>query len=212
LEKAGIKKSNIAVIISGLMDKPITKMPIKEKIPTFIFVSRVVKMKGIEEVTRSFFYILKEIKNANLWIIGDGDKAYVDSLKKMMKSYSIFAKVKLFGHVNNAKKLELMQRAHLLLHASVKEGWGLVVIEAASQGTPSVVYNVGGLRDSVINGKTGVVIRKNKPEEMAREAVDLLNDSKRYSFYQKDGLKRARSLEWKIAVDQSSKLIESFKK
>jgi glycosyltransferase involved in cell wall biosynthesis len=100
----------------------------------------------------------------------------------------------------------------LLLHASVKEGWGLVVIEAASQGTPSVVYNVGGLRDSVINGKTGVVIRKNKPEEMAREAIDLLNDSKRYSFYQKDGLKRARSLEWKIAVDQSSKLIESFKK
>ncbi len=209
LEKAGIKRSNITVVISGLMDKPVTKLPKKEIVPTFIFVSRVVKMKGIEEVVRTFFHILKEIKNANLWIVGDGDVKYVNSLKKMMKSYSIASKVKFFGHISNAKKLELMRKANVLLHASVKEGWGLVVIEAASQGTPSVVYNVGGLRDSVINGETGVVIKKNTPQEMAREAIDLINNKELYLRYQKNGLKRAKNLKWQAAVKQSTNLIES---
>lgn len=210
LEKLGIKKKNITVIISGLSDKPVNKLPKKEEFPTFIFVSRVVKMKGIEEVVRAYFYILRKTKNANLWIVGDGGEKYVSSLEKMMESYSITTKVKFFGHVSNSKKLELMQRAHLLLHASVKEGWGLVVIEAASQGTPAVVYNVAGLKDSVINGKTGIVISKNTPSEMGRKAIELLNDSKKYKTFQKNGIERAKKLEWKKSIKESVSLIEEI--
>lgn len=212
LEGFGIKSKNINVIISGLADKPVKKLPVKEKIPTFIFVSRVVKMKGIEEVIRAFFYILLEVKNANLWIVGDGDKNYVKFLEKRMNSYSISTKVKFFGHVSNVKKLELMRKSHILLHASVKEGWGLVIVEAASQGTPAVVYNVAGLRDSVINDKTGTVIRKNTSKQMAEEALLLLNNKKKYDFYQKNGINRAKELTWDKAVSQSTQLIESVAK
>lgn len=209
LLKQGIKASNIYPIICAI-DDPVVSVPLKkEKIPTFIFVSRVVKMKGVEEVIKAFFFILKEIKDGQLWIIGDGDEKYINTLKKTMHDYSISAKVKFFGRINNTKKIDLMGRAHLLLHASIKEGWGLVVVEAASQSTPSVVYNVSGLRDSVLNGKTGVVTSKNNPEEMAKQAVALLNDKKRYRFFQMEGLRWARSLSWKTAVRQSLALIEN---
>ncbi|MEK7502696.1 MAG: glycosyltransferase family 4 protein [Patescibacteria group bacterium] len=207
LVKMGIKKKNCIAINCPINNKVLNKLPEKEKNPTFIFVSRVVKMKGIDEVVRAFSYILEDLKDAKLWIVGDGDKKYVNELKETMKSYSISTKVKFFGKVDDNKKLELMQKAHLLLHASVKEGWGLVVIEAASQGTPSVVYNVSGLKDSVINGETGIVIAKNTPSEMGERAIELLNSKEKYVRFQKNGLEWAKSLTWEKATKQSEALL-----
>lgn len=165
-------------------------------------------MKGIEEVIRAFFYILRDLKDAQLWIVGDGEKSYVEELKETMRSYSIGPKVKFFGRVTEDKKLELLKNAHILLHASKKEGWGLVVIEAASMATPSVVYDVAGLRDSVKKGKTGIVLNENSAKEMAKEAVELFNNKKKYGVFQKNCLEWARSLSWEKAAKQSEALLE----
>lgn len=208
----GIKRSNCIAINCPVNNKSVNALPKKEKVPTFIFVSRVVKMKGVEEVIRSFFYILRELKDARLWIVGDGDKNYIEELKEIMRSYSISTKVKFFGKVKDNKKLELMRKAHLLLHASIKEGWGLVVIEAASQGTPSVVYNVAGLRDSVKNEKTGIVLEENNAKEMARKTIGLIKSDKKYKDFQKNGVVWAKSLTWDKATKQSEALLNEVLK
>jgi glycosyltransferase involved in cell wall biosynthesis len=180
----------------------------KEKRPTYIFVSRVVRMKGIEEVVKAFSFIVKEQSNAQLWIVGDGEKTYVEELKSMMKEYGIYDNVTFFGAVSEQKKYECMSKAHLLLHASVKEGWGLVVLEAASVLTPGIVYNVAGLKDVVKNGSTGVVIQNNSPHEMAREAIRLYSDTIRYQLYQKNGLIWVESLKWEDVIQQSLALLQ----
>jgi len=210
LVKMGIKKKNCTAISCPTSHVSLSVIPKKEIVPTFIFVSRIVKMKGIEDVLRAFFYILREVPDSQLWIIGDGDKKYIDDLKETIKTYSIDSKVKFFGRVDENKKFELLKKAHILLHASVKEGWGLVVIEAASQATPSVVYNVSGLKDSVKDGKTGVVLKENNCKEMAREAVELFKDKKRYAAFQKNALALAKSLTWKDATEKSLNLIKSL--
>lgn len=208
----GIKRKNCVSINCPISNKSINSLLNKEKIPTFIFVSRVVKMKGIEDVIRAFFYILRDLKEARLWIVGDGEKKYLGELKETMHSFSISTKVKFFGGVSEDKKLELMKKAHLLLHASIKEGWGLVVIEAASQATPSVVYDVSGLKDSVKNDKTGIVLKENNAKEMAREAIQLINNKQKYSNLQKNGLEWAKSLTWKKATKQSLALLEEVRR
>lgn len=210
LVKLGLLERNVQVIQNGI--KAVKQNFPKEETPTFIFVSRVVKMKGIEEVIRAFFYILRELKDARLWIVGDGEKSYVEELKETMRSFSIAPKVRFFGQVPESKKLELMRKAHVLLHASVKEGWGLVVIEAASQATPSVVYNVSGLRDSVKNGITGIVLKENSAKEMAKEAVILVRNKKKYQELQKNALAWAKSLTWDKATQQSLDLINKVVK
>ena len=210
LANKGIKRKNCIAINCPISHQSLNALPRKEKAPTFIFVSRVVKMKGIEEIIRAFFYILRELKDAKLWIVGDGDKDYIQDLRETISTYAISSKVKFFGRVSEKEKFELLKKAHLLLHASVKEGWGLVVIEAAASGTPSIVYDVGGLRDSVKNGKTGIVLKENSCKEMAREAVALYKDKKRYQILQKNGLSWAKSLNWKDATKQSLKLINSL--
>ena len=71
---------------------------------------------------------------------------------------------------------------------SVKEGWGLVVLEAGSQGTPTIAYNVSGLRDTVKHEKTGIVVVQNTPEELARASIEIMNNKRRYRIFQKNGL------------------------
>lgn len=184
----------------------------KEKNPTFIFVSRVVRMKGIEEIIKTFAFIAKEEDQARLWIVGGGDKRYLHQLHKMISEYGVSKQTTFWGKVSEEKKLELMRRAHLLLHASVKEGWGLVVLEAASLGTPAVVYNVPGLKDVVLDGKTGVVIKHNSPREMTREALLLLKNKKRYAMLADLGLKRVTRLNWDEAAMQSLELLKKAAK
>lgn len=210
LEKHGIKPDNCKAIACPINNKSLSELPLKEKMPTFIFVSRIVKMKGIEDVIRAFEIIAKKNIFSRLWIVGDGEKRYIHKLKKMVKEYKIEKNVRFFGRVSESEKLSLMRKAHLLLHASVKEGWGLVVVEAASQATPSVVYNVCGLCDSVKDGETGVVIKNNLPDELSKQANLLLADQSKYRIFQRNCLNWAKSLNWKEVTGQSLGLLSKM--
>lgn len=180
----------------------------KEKNPTYIFVSRVVKMKGIEEVVKAFSFITKEQRDAQMWIVGGGDEAYITELKGMMSEYGVMDKIQFLGRVTDMEKFNLMSRAHILLHASVKEGWGLVVLESSYVGTPAIVYNVSGLRDVVKDGKTGVVLSSNSPQNMASEAIRLFMDRKRYAMYQIRGKQWVDSLKWTDITKKSLRVLE----
>ncbi len=212
LVKNGIDRKNCVKIMCAINNKVLSKPKVKEKQPTFIFVSRLVKMKGIEDVIESFGMINKTLNDSNLWIVGEGDKGYTEFLKKKAEKLGLEKNIKFFGFVPNRKKLELMSRAHLLLHASIKEGWGLVVIEAASQATPAIVYNVPGLSESVVDRKTGIVVKKNSPLELANEAVGLLENKKKYGIFQRNCLNWAKSLTWDKSTKASLYLLESIVK
>lgn len=204
----GIPKNQCYAIPCPIVKQNITNSEKKEKQPTYIFVSRVVRMKGIEEVLKAFSFIIKEQRAANLWIVGSGKASYIRELKRMAEEYGIIKHVEFFGSVSEQEKYIRMARAHLLLHGSVKEGWGLVVLEAASVGTPSVVYNVAGLKDVVRDRKTGIVIKTNSPQDMAREAVRLYWDKKQYMIYQDNGKQWVSSLKWSNVAKQSMVLLQ----
>jgi glycosyltransferase involved in cell wall biosynthesis len=107
------------------------------------------------------------------------------------------------GKVDPDARLELMRRSHLITVTSVKEGWGLIVSEAASQGTPAVVYNVDGLRDSVQHARTGMVTPPT-PEALADGIVAMLENNDTYHML------RERAWHWskELTFDKS---YEAFK-
>lgn len=208
LTQFGISKKQCHAIACPINNDSLTTVPQKEKIPTYIFVSRLVKMKGIEEIIKAFGLIHKENNKAKLWIVGRGESSYLKQLQQMVSLYGIKEQVIFFGGVSQEKKIQLLRQAHIILHASIKEGWGLVIIEAASQATPAVVYNVSGLRDSVKDGNTGIVLHENSPREMATQAVLLICDETRYVHLQKNALAWAKSLTWENATKESLSLIQ----
>lgn len=212
LEEHGVKRSQCVIISSGIQNKPLSTLPKKESQPTYLFVGRIVKMKGIENVISAFYYIQQKLPDAKLWVIGTGEKRYMKQIKKMVSEKKIKRNVTFYGFISEEKKLSLMRRAHILLHASVKEGWGLVVVEAASQATPAVVYNVAGLRDSVKDGETGIILTVNTPEEMAVAASNLILDKNRYKEMQNDCLRWARKFNWENSTEKSFALISKIVK
>ncbi len=208
LHQIGIQ--HITIIENGMNVQKLSENFQKEKVPTFIFMSRLVKMKGIEDVLEAFAYIINEVPNAILWIVGTGDKKYEELLQKKVNNLNIKNNVKFYGKVSEKEKYILLKRAHILLHASVKEGWGLVVIEAASQRTPAVTYNVGGLRDSVRDGKTGILTKENTPKELANQAIRLINNRKLYAQYQQNAKKWADSFSWERTRKKSAAFIQTL--
>lgn len=80
------------------------------------------------------------------------------------------AGVTFFGRVDSDRKQDLVASAHVLVATSVREGWGLVVSEAAQLGTPAVGYDVPGLRDSV--PAAGGLLTGSNPSELASVLID----------------------------------------
>ncbi len=81
------------------------------------------------------------------------------------------------------------------------------MIEAASQATPAVVYNVPGLKDSVRDGITGIIVKEKKVAVMAAEILALLKKYKKYKKYQKNCLQWAKKFNWDDSIKKSLKLL-----
>ena len=79
---------------------------------------------------------------------------------------------------------------------SVREGWGLVVIEANAMGTPAVVYDVHGLRDSVVDGDTGLVCFENTPSGLAEKIRVLVTYRALRDRLAHGALERSRCFTW----------------
>lgn len=148
----------------------------KEKNPTIIYVGRIKKSKRVDHCIKAFINVKKELPSTKLWIVGDGEDKYIKYLKDNVLVNNLENEVIFFGRLNDYEKFELMRKAHLIIVASVREGWGLIVTEANSVGTPAVVYDVPGLRDSVEDKVTGLICEKNSIKNLASNIIRLLKD------------------------------------
>lgn len=207
----GIPSNNITVIHNGINIPKDIKSFEKEKQPTLIFLGALSKDKGIEEALNVFSIISKQYNNWRFWVVGKGGKDYLKELKLLCQKLNIEKQVIFYGFVNEIKKFELLAKAHLLINTSVREGWGLVVIEAAFVGTPTVGYNVPGLRDSIVDDKTGVLCNPTL-QDCVNEIVSLVNDDKRYKNLQKNCKEWCRSFNWNTSVKNSLKLLNKIAK
>lgn len=210
LVRMGVSRDHCIAIPCPISNSPLDRKPHKNSVPTYIYVGRIVRMKQIEDILRAFSQICTVLPDARLWLVGSGDVQYIHFLKNVQNSLGFTNEVIWYGKVSDSKKLLLMRKAHVLLHTSVKEGWGLVVLEAGSQWTPSVVYKTEGLVDTVRHGKTGRIVHPRTPENLARTAMDLICDSGAYRRLQKGAYLWSKKFVWSDAVAQSNALLRSI--
>lgn len=210
LTKWGIYGNNIHVVKNGVtLDLP-SRLPVKEKKKTAIYLGAVAKDKGIEDAIRAFAYINMEDSNWQYWVVGEADKNYLKFLESLVKELGLTKKIKFWGFVTNRQKFELLAKAHLLVNPSFREGWGLVNIEANSVRTPVVGYEVVGVKDSVINGKTGILCRLGDVDKLALNCIYLLSNPKEYRRMQQNALSWSKNFNWEKAGSRSFKLLNSL--
>jgi glycosyltransferase involved in cell wall biosynthesis len=205
LVNEGHTRKNLIVLPMGLTIPSKIKHFPKEKIPTIISISRLNKQKGIFDIIESFSLVKKKMPEAKLWLVGSSDKMSIASVKKEILRYNLSKNVKMFGFVSQEKKFELLSRAHLLVSASIQEGWGLTVPEAGLTRTPSVVYNIQGFRDIIENEKDGLLVEKN-PDALAKGILSVLKNKEIYERMQIASERKAKSFSW----ETSSKVALQF--
>ncbi|MDO8472114.1 MAG: glycosyltransferase family 4 protein [bacterium] len=174
--------------------KPLAKLPAlatKEKELTLIFAARLVPLKRPDHALQTLQQVVKEVPEAKLWILGSGVKMYEQYLQRLAERLGILKQVKFWGFVSTDQKKELMQRAHLVLITSIKEGWGLTVPEANALGTVGVTYNIAGVRDSNLHNQTGLLSKSNNPAALAESVVELWQNPTKYA--------RLRQQAWEVS-------------
>ncbi|WP_327404311.1 glycosyltransferase family 4 protein [Streptomyces sp. NBC_01288] len=149
LRGIGVERDRIRVVHNGV-EEPGPRAE-RSPEPLFVAVGRLVEYKRIDLLLRLWERV-RPVVGGRLLIVGDGPER--ERLERLAGPGVEFT-----GHVSEARKHELLCAAWLLLHPSALEGWGLVVTEAAARETPAIAFDVPGLRDSVVDGETGVLAR-----------------------------------------------------
>lgn len=209
LAKMGIPQKNITVINHGVLVESLNPQPPKEKKLTITFLGLLSKDKGIEDAIECFHKLYKK-GDFQFWVIGKPEtKSYGEFIKR--KAKKLGQKVRFWGFVSQEKKFELLAASHLLVNPSIREGWGLVNIEANSVGTPVVAYSSVGLIDSVKDQESGLIC-KNTPGDLARTVEKVLVDKSLLKKLQGGALKWSRQFSWPKSVRMSLKLLEKVQR
>mgnify|MGYP000866532198 CR=1 FL=1 len=119
----------------------------------YLIVSRLVPFKNFDIAVKAFNQLGKK-----LVIAGTGDEEkYLKSIAK--------DNIEFLGFVSDEKKIELFQKAKAFIW-TCEEDFGIVPVESMAAGTPVIAYGVGGLKESVVEGFTGLFFDKQTPEDL----------------------------------------------
>jgi len=209
LIRFGFKKENINIISEGIEIEPvkdISKITKFEK-PTILALGAIKAMKRTNHIIKAFEIAKNDINDLQLLVAGAVEGRYGKKVLKTIEKSKYKDSIKYLGKVSKEKKIELMQKAHLLCVTSVKEGWGLIVTEANSQGTPAVVYNVDGLRDAVKNNQTGIICDENSSNNLAEKIIKIFKDSEFYKTLQKNGWEWSKEINFENSYKKFISLI-----
>lgn len=183
LMRYGFKSEKISTISEGIEIVPLEDISVIQKYrePTILSLGTMRGMKRTKHQIQAFEIAKKTLPNLRMKIAGDASYQYGKETLVLIEKNLYRSDIEYLGKVSKEKKIELMQKSHCIIVTSVKEGWGLIVTEANSQGTPAVAYDVDGLRDSVKNNETGFLTQKNTPEALAQAITGLLNNEEQYA-------------------------------
>jgi len=196
LLELGLDPNAVTVVPEGADLMPVQSVPSKETSPTIIYVGRIKRSKGLFDLIEALFEVRKKMRDVRLWVVGLGDLPYLDELKSLTKKLDLADNLTFFGHVDEETKIDMLSRSHLLVLPSVREGWGLVVTEANSLGTPCVGYDVSGLRDSVKDGETGLLAEAGNVQDLADKIVMVLTDDDLRERLSTNALDYSRRFSW----------------
>lgn len=196
LEQMGVERDRIRIIINGT-DMPPEPWP-ESPDPLFVGIGRLVPHKRFELAVQAWEQVRPHV-GGRLVIAGQGPE--LERLQAMGG-----AGVEVPGRITEAEKAQLIGSAWLMVHPASHEGWGLVITEAAAYGTPSLAFRVPGLRDSIVDGMSGVLV--DRPEDLAPTWRRIAEDPALRAQLRSGARRRAAACTWDRTVDRFEEICE----
>jgi glycosyltransferase involved in cell wall biosynthesis len=205
LERLGLDHDRITVVRNGVDHVP--SGAARSELPRLCLLARLVPHKQIDHAFAVVARLREEFPGLVLDVVGEGwwrAELEADLARLGLGSDAVV----LHGHLGDRERDDVLARAWAMLLPSAKEGWGLAVIEAAVQGTPTVGYrSSGGLTESVRDGETGVLV--DGLDGLVAATRSLLADPARCRALGAAARDYAAALTWQATADQLETVLES---
>ncbi len=147
----------------------------KQKQDLIVYIGRITPYKRLEDLLKAWKHVEQEHREARLIIAGRPDKKYLTKLQKLADKLNL-KNAEFRTNIPHEEKKQLLAKAKTLIYTSTREGWGQTVLEAAACKTPTIAYNVPGLRDAVKHMQTGILVPPGNIEELAEKIKQVLQD------------------------------------
>ena len=143
-----------------------------------------------------------------LVIAGDGKD--MGALHDLIREAGLEGSVRTTGRVSDRQKREFLRKCLLVIMPSRYEGWGIVAIEAGACAKPVVGANIDGLRESIIDGQTGLLFERENSADCCEKMRTLLLDGEQRQRLGRQGRKRASSFMWATIASEQKRYFASI--
>ncbi len=179
----------------------------KGSAPLVGYLGRIKKYKSVDHLLKAFQIVAQELPEAKLVIIGDGDARPM--LEKLAGSLGLADRVRFAGYLPAEETVRLINQLDVVVNTSAKEGWGLTVTEANACGVPVIASDVPGLRDSVLDEKTGLLYEYGNIEQLAQKILLVLRDSNFRERLAGEALAYAKTFSWDSCAERMMQAMET---
>jgi glycosyltransferase involved in cell wall biosynthesis len=160
--------------------------------PLIVAVGRLMPSKRFDHLMRAVDAVRRRRPDVELVIVGEGYER--DNLQQLVGELQAGDWVRLAGRVGHDELVSLYQRAWLVASASISEGWGMTLTEAAACGTPAVATDIAGHRDAVDDGVSGLLVPPAVPLDDA--ILRVVTDEARRAALSAGALAHAQHFTW----------------
>lgn len=201
----GVSRDRIDVVYCGMDHTRYQVGGRRDEKPLIVFLGRLRKYKGVQVLLEAMPAVWEKIPEAQVVVVGDGP--FRGELERLARRLGQ-GRITLTGGIPAAEKVSWLQRAWVTVNPSPKEGWGLTVIEANACGTPSVSSRSPGLRESVRDGETGLLVEHGSPAALAEGLVRVLGDAPLRERLGRAATEWARTFTWERCAREAREVAE----
>lgn len=204
LATLGVAPDRVDVVCNGIdVPHPSRLLP-RSATPRLCVLGRLVPHKQVEHALRVVAALRASVPELRLDVIGGG--WWAGELTAAADSLGVSDAVTFHGHVSEHERDALLDASWLMLAPSVKEGWGIAIMEAAARSVPALAYEfAGGVTESIQDGETGVLVAD--LDDLIAQTRALLADTEARLTMGKKARDRARAFDWQRSAQAFERLL-----
>ena len=217
IQKLNIPQKRMAMIYNGYNEwfKPLRDVAdiyksYIEKPGYFFFLGNTDPKKNTERTLIAYSRYLEQSTVKRKLLMADLDKAYLDSIIERNHIENIREQIVIPGYIVNSDLPYIYNSAFAFLYTSLRESFGIPLLEAMACGTPVITSNTSSMPE--IGGNEAILINPESPEEITEKMLRLENDEVYYNQQKEIGLKRSSLFSWRKTAEQLLNLYETVYK
>lgn len=200
LEGRGFAPERIHVSYPGIDHAIFARRAPRAREATVVYVGRLRRYKRIDLVMQAVARLLADGVDVRFLVVGQGDDA--ERLERVADDLGLGNRVSFRGFVSEEEKVRILSSAWVNVYPSPKEGWGITNVEAAACGTPSVASDSPGLRESVLDGRTGFLVTHDDVDAWASALRRLIEDEELREQMGACALEHAEDFTWEATTGE----------